>query len=331
MKKEIIFLLILTGLILVSCNDEVDIKTSSQGDYVLYCIINSDTTFHTAYLSKSYDVSGLDPTENTTDPSLTGAEIKVIYNKGNYYFKDSSVARTDSSRYTDAFDFYYNNSLDVKSRTIYDTPDSISIVATLPNNKTLTASSNTIPTGDMRFSKYISEFPGEDTSNFFEFVWVFYSTKNSLDDYYFLPVLKIKYSVLKNGVSTTKTAKVYYMTYSLNDTDVPVYPTITKKNYISYNKQFVEDVFNSISEGDDNKSDYTIHSLSFSVIVMDEALAAYYSASNTFEDEFSVRVDAADVTNIKGGYGLFGVYGTKTKNITLTTTYIAQYGYKCGF
>jgi hypothetical protein len=328
MKRILLCVLIVLAALSSSCDDSINPEASSQTGYVLYCIIDTDTTFQTAYLSQTYDVSGTDPSTNTTNPSISNAEVAVICQGNKYLFTDSTVSRTDTSRYKDNFSFYYNNKLNLKSTYSYDVAYPCSVKVKLPNNKTLVSAAESIPTGDLFFDEYVFSFPVVDNVKMCTFTWSFFSTKNSLNKYYFLPKLEINYSKVVNGVATRMKYKVPYLTVYANNEEILTYPKVSKTNSVSYNKQYIIDALNKISEGDSNKGNYIIHNLMMSVILMDKNVAAYYASSSTYNDEFSVRIDAADYSNITGGYGLFGLYATKKKNVKLDQAYILGFGYQ---
>ncbi|MEX1274859.1 MAG: hypothetical protein WEE20_02935, partial [Bacteroidota bacterium] len=58
-------------------------------------------------------------------------------------------------------------------------------------------------------------------------------------------------------------------------------------------------------------NDYGSENLRFSKVVLiltqvDANLYTYYNLANGFQDEFSIRTDQPDYSNIQGGYGVFG-------------------------
>lgn len=324
MKKNLLVLLIASLSALISCDENVNPKSASQEKYIFYCIINSDTTFQTAYLSRTYNISGVNPLENTTNPSVTKARIVVTYQNQEYLFADSTVDRTDTSRYKDSFNFYYNDKLKIVSKNIRDIPYSCSIKVTFPH-MTLSSKIETIPTGDFFIDQYSYDFPGPEN---YEFSWSFFSSTNLIRKYYFLPVLEINYSEMENGVAVRKKARIPNKTYYSNNTEMPAYPKISNSPAVDYKKQYIIDAFKNISMGDENKQNYIIHNLEFSVIIMEKNLAAYYASGSTFNDELSLRIGAAEYSNINGGYGVFGLYAVKKKYISLFQSYINGLGYR---
>jgi hypothetical protein len=329
MKKVFISLLILLLFFFSSCSDYVDPLADIKEDYVCYCVLNADTTFQTAYLSQAYS-SGLNPLDNTTDPAIKKASIVVTYKNTNYLLSDSSVGRTDTSRYKNDFQFYYTNKLNLKSEKMYDVAYPISITVTLPNNKVLKAETETIPTGDLLVQETYDAYDTRPDvyERFKVFSWDFWSSKNSLSKYYFLPVLEINYSKIENGIPVRKKVQIPSYTYMYSNVEYYGYPKVSKDNFIIYSKEHIINTFKSISADDPVKSNYIIHNVMMTVIVMDKSVAAGYAQDITYDSEFSVRIDAPDVSNVDGGYGLFGLYAKKKKELLSYWFEVIGYGYQ---
>jgi len=328
MKRFYFVLFYISFFSFLSCDESVSNKADFKEDYVLYSIINCDTTFHTAYVSKSYNVDGLDPSVNTIDPTVKNAVVSISYASGNYLFKDTSVERINNTRCSDNLNFYTLNNLDIKSREMHDYQKPITIYASLPNSKTLTGNAFTIPSGDLYFDKYPSLFSAADNPKVSEFGWKFIFSTNLLSNYYFLPSLEIDYSKVANGVSTRRKYAIPYKKIFSGNQELPVFPGVIHAPYISFLNQDIKDAFAELSQGDSDKGSYTIHNLTFKIIIMDKNTASYWSSGRTFEDEFSVRIEAAEVSNINGGYGVFGLYAGRTKKIKVDADYVLPFGYK---
>jgi hypothetical protein len=190
---------------------------------------------------------------------------------------------------------------------------------------TLSSKIETIPTGDLFINQNSYDFPGPEN---YEFSWNFSSSINIIRKYYFLPVLEINYSKMENGVEVRKKALIPNKTYYVNNKEMPAYPKISNVPAVDYRKQYIIDAFKNISMGDENKKNYIIHNLEFSVIIMEKNLAAYYASGSTFNDELSLRIGAAEYSNINGGYGVFGLYAVKKKYISLFESFIVGLGYR---
>jgi len=129
MKYFKIILLILTGFVLISCEEDFN----PYGDYferfAFTCVLKSDQNYQVATLFRSYRPDGYDPSTYTEDPSVIGADIRVWYNDSVFVFRDTSVARVDTSRYKTPFKYYYNEKFRVGNRK------TIELEVLLPNGR----------------------------------------------------------------------------------------------------------------------------------------------------------------------------------------------------
>ena len=85
-----------------------------------------------------------------------------------------------------------------------------------------------------------------------------------------------------------------------------------------------------ISQGDPNKKDYKIYGAVFTLMIFDENISNYYSTTNGFLDDFTIRIDEKDYSNIQGGLGIFGTYRTQSTGAVFTHNYIKSFGYTPG-
>jgi hypothetical protein len=82
-----------------------------------------------------------------------------------------------------------------------------------------------------------------------------------------------------------------------------------------------------ISIGIDDKTKINIIGACFEVKVYDTALGIYANSIQTFEDEFSIRISEPNISNINGGFGIFGTYISEKFDIEITSNYISSFGY----
>jgi hypothetical protein len=137
----------------------------------------------------------------------------------------------------------------------------------------------------------------------------------------------IYYYVLNNGqkVKYSKRVPLYYASTLGNK---PIFPEIQKDiNYVVYDTAAIRKSLDDISLNDPQKSNYIIEKAVLRILLLDENLAAYYSAQKTFLDEFSIRINQPDFTNITGGVGVFGVYTVKSQDLYFYDNYIQSLGY----
>jgi len=313
--KKVFFIItmIAASLLINSCEDSFSPKGDYKDQYILYCIINIDSTKQTATLLKSYDVEGFNPYFNTESSFVSGADILIRQKDQVFFMKDTSAIFEDVSRYRSPIDFYY---LDNFSSSIND---SIEIIATLPSGKKLYGI--TKAPEKVEFDGTSDRILPPEEKDLFTFLW-----NSPTSNTWFLPKLQFYYKI--HG--TTK-SKIIPITYKFeNGTWGPVYPVISDNNFVNFTVAALDSVFKEISEGDPNKSDYEILGAKLSVLVFNSSLSNYYSTTNGFLDDFTVILDETDYTNIEGGLGILGIYKQQQTSAVFTEEYIQSFGYTSG-
>ena len=262
-------------------------------------------------MSKFYDVPGSNPYQNTIDPAVTGAIINLTQANQQYVFKDSTIARQDTSRYKTPVNFYYLKDFSLEQGR------QITIEAVLPNGKILSAETNA--PNDFRFdnaaqTRIIPPEIGDDIM----IQWLVGEEGLMFD-----AKLELVYYKTENGSDVRHTMEI---PLEFNG-DTPVYPLPIFETGIVYNLPSFTRIMQEISKNDANKADYKIADAFFTIVVYDKNLTGYFAAL-TFIDELSIRIDEIDFTNIVGGFGVFGSYLVYYKEISLDPGYITSFGYR---
>lgn len=321
--KNIIALILIsfTTVLLTNCDDNVNPKTNFKEQYVLNCVLSVDTNYQVATISHSYDVDGYDPNTNKIDPSIKGAKVKVFYRDSIFVFRDTSIARSSDSKYSSPLNFYYTRNLKPSSYS------QLRIEATLPNGKVLKAKTESFFLNILYFAKTVDRYP-PISSNKITFSWDKINGDNFESTIYFAPELAIVYQKNENGNWNRYYKKVPIRYMENNPDKPPIYPEISVgSNSISFDTLAIGIALKEISKDDPQKKNYKIEKALFRLLVLDKNLAAYYSMQKTFLDEFSVRVNQPDFTNIEGGLGVFGIYAIKKSEIQIDASYINKFGY----
>jgi hypothetical protein len=300
----------------LSCEEDFNPYGDYVEKYAFTCILKSDESFQTATLFRSYRPDGFDPYTYTTDPSVIGADIRVWYNDSVFVFRDSSVARIDTSRYKTPFNFYYIKSFNIKSRKL------IELEVLLPNGKRLRSSS--VTPGEIVFEDKSDVIIPPVGKNIIQFFW------NTLEDgTFFSPRLVIRYKQNINGEIIDKVKDVPLRYVNQGNELVPVYPSPSAASTVVYNLDAITKALEEISEGDPNKQNYSVfQKVIFSLVVFDLPTSRYISSTGGTIDDLTVSVDVADYTNIQDGFGLFGSYLKKNYNkLRFLQNYIESFGY----
>lgn len=302
-------------LTLASCDQSLNPKGDYYEKYVLNCILQGDTTLQIALISHSYDVQGFDPYKNTTDPVIADADLRLWYNDSVFVFRDSVVSRLGDSRYDDSLKIYYLKDIHI------DFNKSIEIEALLPNGRRLnssTTSAKEIIFDDENSSKVI---PPVNTNK----VYIGWNI-NSQNEFY-LPKFIVTYFKKINGQSERHTFEIPLGYNQESGNYIPFYSRVSNQSSVSYDPEDIKRALLSISEGDADKSNYSVLiNNHVNVFALDQNLARYYSA-NGQDNDFTVRLDESDYSNINGGFGVFGSYVLKSYTIRFTPEFITELGY----
>ena len=312
MKRYLLlFICIASILISFSCDNSFNPKAPFKEQYVLNCIIRGDSASQIATLSKTYDVSGFDPNSNNIDPSISGAQVYLKWQGTLYQLRDSSIVRTDTSKYKGAIKFYYTKAFKPAAN------DSIEIIA-IPASGVLLSSKTKIPY-NVSFGTSPWYIKGDEIA--FDFRW----TANDLNVYY-LPRMKIIYQKRNEIPVVTHSYEVPLDYSSINGNEVPVYPGLSPAAGIEFVRTNIDKAMLQVSNGD-NKSNYRFLRIDLELLIFDQFLAGYISTTNGFLDNLSIRLDEPNYTNISGGLGIFGAYEYDVFQISFSNDYLGNLGY----
>ena len=233
-----------------------------------------------------------------------------------YVFRDTSVARIDTSRYTTSFNFYYN------SKFIIEPNENLEIEVLLQNGRRLKSYSRS--PGEIYFDNESAVIIPSVNSELVKFIW-----NQQIEGIFYSPQLTIRYLQNINGNSVEKLKIVPLKYVEQNGNLVPLIPQPTNKTTIIYELDAVNRALEEISEGDPNKDNYTIlQRPAFELIALDLNLSRYVSSTNQTFDDLTVTVNESDFTNVEGGLSVFGSYMKKNYNrIKFQPGYIESFGY----
>lgn len=298
-------------LISFSCDDSFNPKAPFKEQYMLNCIIRGDSASQIAILSKTYDVSGFDPNINYTDPSISGAQVYLKWKGTLYQLRDSSIARTDTSRYKDPIKFYYTKAFTPAAN------DSVEITA-IPAQGVLLSSKTKVPY-NVSYGNSPWLIKGDEIA--LEFRWTAYDL-----NVYYLPRMKIIYQKRNEIPVVTHSFEVPLDYSSVNGIETPVYPVLSPVAGIEFVRTNIDKAMLQVSNGD-IKSNYRFLRIDLELLIFDQFLAGYIATTNGFLDNLSIRLDEPNYTNISGGLGIFGAYEYNVFQISLFNQYLENLGY----
>lgn len=316
MKKLYIYIAILSLLVIFSsCEENFNPKGQFQEKYVLNCVLSGDTSYQVAILTKSYNVPGFDPYKNTVDPALDSADIRLWQGDSVYIFRDTLVDRIGTKRYDSPLKIFYLKNFTPEFRQSYE------IEALLPNGRRLKSSSQSVPEVDFDLKNSTVVIP-PSVGNYVNIYWNI-PKENTL----FVFTYTVNYYQKIDGVNVPKKVNIPIYYVLQNGQYVPNYSTPSNLPSANFSMDAITRTLENISKNDPNKQNFYVNiTNSFKLFVLDDNLSKYYS-SNTGGNDFTVRLDELDYTNIEGGYGVFGSFFKKTYKLKFTADYIRSFGY----
>lgn len=316
MKRNfLLFFVIIISII--SCEEGFEPTAEFREDYVMFGVINGDTTYQTVIISKSYEPDNFNPYANTNDPDIRDAVVTITGRDKEYVLRDTSIERADKSRYTTDEYFYYTDEFKPKIG------EEIELRAVLPNGKVLT--SKTKLPGFSLFSWTNSDeaLPINKIYSQVLFTW---KLNNASDNLVFLPRFLIHYYEKINGVNVKKEKEIPLELVKLGSSLKELFPSASGKDYVLYDTTIVYDTFKEL-KGSGNPSDITIINGEVELTVMDKNLGSYYSSIQTLNDGYTIKIYETNYSNIEGGIGILGSYFTFKRNIEILHDFIGRFGY----
>ena len=316
MIKNLFLTICSCTILFISCTEEFEPFGEFRDNYVLTCVLSGDSTHQVAVLSHIYETGSFDPYDNTIDPTIIGADLRVWLGDSVYVFHDTSVTRLDTSRYITPFYFYYNN------KFLIQTDQIIEVEVLLQNGRRLKSSSKT--PGSIIFDDESSVIIPPVGSELINFSW-----KPHTEGTFFSPQFYIKYLQNVDGVIVEKLKLAPKKYVNISGSFQPVYPEPTNASNIIYTMDAITRALEEISSEDLNKQNYTIMQTSlFTLSAFDLSLSRYISSTNQSFDDLTVTVNESDYTNIEGGLGIFGSFISKNyETARFQSSYIESFGY----
>ncbi|MFH1197516.1 MAG: DUF4249 family protein [bacterium] len=301
-------------VLLISCEEDFEVKSELEQGYVLTCIIRGDSNYHVATLSRTYNQFGITPWQDATDKAIKGA--KIILNQRNieYEFLEGFKARKDTARYKFPVSYYYLENFEPEREQI------IEITAELEGGTVLKAETQIPKSPTFNLSESDTKIPSEDESEILVF-WDY-----DFVDILFDPRINIIYYKKEAGEFVQHIKQVPLGFQSIDGTEVEYYSSPTFQHSVEFNISVFDKAMKEISGDDPDKENYYISNTFIQLYTYDKNLSSYFITSN-YLDPYSIRLDEIDGSNVDGGYGIFGSFLYQEYEMSITASYIRSFGY----
>jgi hypothetical protein len=296
--RKVLSLLAILSIFLCSCEENISYLGEFEQQYSLNCILRSDKDIQLATIKKSYP-----PGQENQNSDVQNAIIRLILPDTTLIFKDSVLTEPYPEN-SSVNSFYYIDNYRLTKNTV------IKIEALLPDGTVLTSETTSPNYFRLRLLGDPMIIPDENSSDVYFFNWDVFGN----------------YVPLIFGPS-------FYVSYFISGYEEIIhYKKATGKHIQQLDRYevpivFIDQAMQDISIGIDDKTKINIIGACFEVKVYDTALGIYANSIQTFEDEFSIRISEPNISNINGGFGIFGTYISEKFDIGITSDYISSFGY----
>lgn len=282
-----------------------------KGDYrdrmAVYGVLTNRTDSQYVRVYTSYDPVGFNPLANTKETSVRGAEVRVSESMRQYRFVETIVQRSDKSRYKDDIVSYVAYPFSIEPGKTYNLAVSSAQYGTV-------SSTVTVPKrGRVQFyNPYVLKGGGEKDEQVVVYGWIRELT------YGVLIRLYLVYEALEAGRWVTHVeevpASVKQRTGGITE---ELYPNLRRRESREKivdkeaNEMFVFTRTAYFRQIDAINARYPVGSVRLKyglgiLTQVDQNFYTYWKLVRAFEDEFSIRTDFPDFSNVSGGLGLFG-------------------------
>ncbi len=308
MKKLIYSVSVVAYISLIGgCEDSFSPKGVYKDRMVVYAILSLNTNTQYVRLFTTYNPPGFDPLENSVDNPIDDAVVTVSEGALVVRYRDTLMTRTDKSRYKDDLRAYVAFPFRVQPGKSYDL--------------NITSLKYGVATGSLTMpergrisvvNRYVLKGGGNENEDLGVIAWIGYDTRGFMIRYY------LDYDVLDGSAWVNHLVEmpsaVLLWTDTLKKYD---YPRLRRRSDLPQDRfgEMPELIYLSRMAYElrmnDIKAQYPtdkirIKGVWFILTQAEKNLYTYFSIANAFQDEYSIRLDLPDWTNIQGGYGVFG-------------------------
>ena len=315
MRKRLISVFLLF-FPLGGCDSNFDPKGPFLDRMVVYGVLTPTNQTHFVRLFSTYNPPDLNPLDITSSNQTTNAVVSLAFDTTTLALRDTVVPRDEVNRYTDSIQAFVASPLSILRGRTY------SLTVNSPVYGTLAASTRIPGTGtididiDSRFSLTTPDMGRADIS-------IFTTPSATTEGHAIRVFVEYELPVANPGVIVTEEVPLDITNYRDCTHFDAEYPRVRRRELVggrelwrfrleNYRRTLVRILKTHEGSVIDFKRVYV------EIVQTDEHLYKYFSVVNGFQDQFSIRVDQPNYTNIEGGLGVFGSFTSDTSVISQT-------------
>lgn len=308
MRQLLIIASLSAGFLLSACNQPFDPRGPLDQKLVVFSVLSTDRSQQIVRVERDYMPVDFDALAYTTDLSVVGATVSLKSGTATYLLRDTTIPRSDTSRYKSSLHGYVLTSFKPEYGRSYQ----ISVVsaqfgsavgsALVPGKPLLSLEASSYgvldnPTSSPREASIL--FPiicGNNTRAFIGRLYVYYDVLEDgewIEERAEIPV-DYKYS----GLTDFK-----YVTYG------SLIPRPTNNRAVgSYKNELYSKMLITLAYQTYFNTKIIFSRVVFELLQVDPNLYGYYLTTHAYNDPHSTRLDEPMYSNVLNGEGVVGAY-----------------------
>lgn len=294
------------------CENPFSPKGPFQDRLVVYSILSPGSTIQYVRVFTTYNPPGFNPLESTSSNQIANASVSISSGGSVIAFRDTVLPRTELGRYQDSIRAYVAFPVNLVRGAVY------TLTVSAPSYDTVTATM-TIP--DQGFLDIANKPAVTDPVKVPEDITINAIPKEEEQGH--VVRLFLEYEIAANpGVFLTEEVPALITNYKDCTTFDATYPEIRRKQagniretWTFPQQNYQRAILKVLKEHEPQVVNF--HRVFATMTQADQNLYSYLSLVNGFNDQFSIRVDRPNFTNIRGGFGLFGSFTIDSTSVSV--------------
>jgi len=313
---EIVTALLIIAL-LAGCETDFNPKGVYREKLVVYSILIAKTDTQYVRVYTTYDPPAFDPFEITSENIIRNATVTLRYGNTTVRFRDTTITRDDPRRYGPLLPVYVAHPFKPELAEVY------TLTIQTPSHGTMTATTSMPGRGDITvLNPYVVQSPQAFDEN------ILISARITPFARGYLLRMYLDFEVLVAGQWSPRRREVPKDMFEVGAERKFIYPQLERRTTTPSSPRsleaesvvFLRTAFNRFLDG--IRSEFGADRVRlvravFLLTQVDANLYTYFNVVNGFQDQYSIRTDQPDYSNIRGGIGVFGAMTEDSAGVSL--------------
>ncbi|MBI4419065.1 MAG: DUF4249 family protein [Ignavibacteriales bacterium] len=302
-----------------ACSEDLNPKGPFVESLVVFAVLSPGQAEHIVRVTTTYNPPGFDPLEHLTSNQVANATVILQVGSTVTILRDTTFPRPDAGRYQDSIRAYVYSAPTIERGSAY----MLSVSA--PGYNTVTATTTPPSSGilelDVRSrTALISPDVGQ------EYILVYATPPRNAEGHMVRVFLEYEVATQNPGVILREEIPTEIGDYKDCSTYTATYPKIRRRQNVTGRELWSfphENYLRTILRVLDRHKGEMVNFVRVTIVLVqaEEHLYKYYHVVGGFRDEFTIRVDEPNYTNVQGGLGVFGSFSTDSLFVQIPSSF----------